>query len=273
MMKVTISKEVAQPARRSLIVRVRTKSGDVISMKPNRFGLSLVAVAALMNSYLSRPTNFLVSALEKRLIFDSSSIEEIISSGVSIVRWGDGDTMSALQFSNNFEDASRELSRDLFRLFEITQGSTLLLGVPQAVLTSDLRATYSRSRLKVWNLTLLLLVVCIRRRMPVVDSLMFRSGNQVTRLARAIKGRSVILVAPSSSQELIRDRLGLSEFSKILVSETQNFREIKDTARAVNDEAKRLPFPLVLVSGGSGGRILISSIFDRVQCIDIGQLR
>ena len=272
-MKVTISYEADKPVCERLIATVTTKSGGVVLMKPNPIGLSLMAVAALMSNYLSRPRNFLVSALEKRLIFDSSSIEEIIDSGLSIVRWGDGDTMSVLQFSNNFEDASRALSRDLFRLFRVTQGSTLLLGVPRAVLTSDPRATYRRPRLKIWNPTLLLMVACIRKRRPVVDSLMFRSSDQVRRLTQAIKGRSVILVAPYSSQGLIRNRLGLSEFSAILVSETHNYREIMDTARAVRDKAKSLPCPLVLVSGGSGGRILISLIFDRVQCIDIGQLR
>lgn len=272
-MRVTIFTETDKPFLQRLTISFWTKSGAVRLMKPNLFGLLVLAAAALLSGYLSRPRNLLVAALGKRLIFGSSNIEGIIDSGASIVRWGDGDTMSALQISNNFEGASKALSRDLLRLFKKTKGSRLLLGVPRALLTSELRANYPQSRLRIWNPTLLLLVACIRRRTFVVDSLMFRSSDQVASLAAAIEHRSVILVAPSVSQELIRNRLGLSEVCEILVSETDNYSRIKDTARAVIDAAKDVPSPLVLISGGSGGRILASMIFDRIQCVDIGHLR
>lgn len=245
-------------------------------------GYTLASRFVLARNRLAQPSHPLAKELSKNLSLTNTSLESLIASKKSLIRWGDGDTMSALGIGNSFEPPSAHLAFELRQLLrEASNGSGPLLGLPLTFLLPETRNQIHRRRLRQWGLTLLLLHKVIKTPLDVLDSFMFRNMKGAPRLSPLLSltelfgclgDRKIIAIGPRSTINAIENHTQGKSVGSIAVSETRCFSEIDHLTEEIKAKISANPDAVALVSAGSAGRILIGRLHETGQLLDVGQV-
>lgn len=245
-------------------------------------GYTLVSRFVLDRNRLAWPSHPVAEELSKNLSLNETSLESLIASKQSLIRWGDGDTMSALGLGNSFEPPSAHLAYELRQLLKkASNGGGPLLGLPLTFLLPEIRNQIHRRRLRTWGLTLLLLHKVIKTPLDVFDSFMFRDMKGAPRLSPLISltelfeflgDRKIIAVGPWSTIHAIENQAQKKLVGSIAVSETRCFSEIDHLTEETKSKISANPGAVALVSAGSAGRILIGRLHETGQLLDVGQI-
>lgn len=206
----------------------------------------------------------------------------LVAKRQSLVRWGDGDTLSALGVGNSFEPPNPHLATELIRLLRTaTSDPNLHLGLPLSFLNPGSRKNIANNRLKAWGLTLLFLEREIQEPVEVLDSFIFRGTKGAPRLSEQISltslltiisPRPVIAVGPPSFiNHFAAEKLKLMA-GHVEMAETRAFSELGSLTGQVRNRMRDAPGAVVLVSGGSAGRLLIGRLRGEGSLLDVGQI-
>lgn len=245
-------------------------------------GYTLASRFALERNRLALPSHPLAKELSKNLWLTNTSLESLIASKKSLIRWGDGDSMSALGLGNSFEPPNAHLAFELGQLLKrASNGSGPLLGLPLTFLLPETRNQIPRRRLLQWGLTLLLLHKVIKTPLEVFDSFMFRDMKGAPRISPLLSlpvllshlgDRKIIAIGPWSTIYAIENQAPGKLVGSIAVSESMGFSEINHLTEQTKSKISANPGALALVSAGSAGRILIGRLHKTGQLLDVGQI-
>lgn len=244
---------------------------------------SILAEWTIRKSSLAQPDCGKAQTLATFIGEEIIDVADIIESGRSLARWGDGDTAGALGLSNKFHRGSASLSSALLRaLRSMISDKNVVLGLPLAYLLPDLRRGVGNQRLEGWGLTLALLSRYLRLPSYFADSFVFReqkvgdnrAGPLVDSagLARAIGNRRVGLVGPEQFVEQGSGLFGKNEIPPIIIPGKDSDQLFGEVRQKLLDQASRKSRDLFLISAGNLSRLLVSDLSDRIQLIDVGQI-
>jgi len=253
----------------------------------NRFivgltGLALTARFVLQRKQLSNPKHPLATSLDSLVTTSQMSLDDLITSGKSLIRWGDGDTMSAIGLTNSFEPRNLKLASELREIVRRAPGEKdFILGLPMTFLAEDDRIRIPPERLRQWGLTLLLLSQSLREPVAVFDSFAFRGLKGAPRRSKiitlpsvleSVASKPLIVVGPAGMIEAVRKVGGHSLAGQVRVPESRAYADVDEISEKVQELLDVFPEAICLVSAGSAGRVVISRLCGRGQFIDIGQI-
>lgn len=254
----------------SIQLRLRGKQTYVFTL--NWVGFLGLISSRLGGPFLSRPKNMVAAYLSTKFHPRGGGIEPILESGMSLVRWGDGDSMSAAGLSNNYEASNLSLARELRASLSIAPHTNVILAMPYEVLLPEFRKNRTRSSLVTWNLTLVVVALLVRRPVSIFDSFIFKSLDSVQSLFAHIHSRNIIFLGPQTTLELVRHYFPHLKIKFVPVPERFGFSSADSIEEGLIATLNDTSDPIVLVSAGSLGRVLILRHASRAQFVDVGAL-
>lgn len=278
-----MTSSITEPPRKSpTITKMNVKSTPAKRLISAVSGYTLASRFVLERNRLAQPSHPVADELSKNLSLTQTSLESLIASKKSLIRWGDGDSMSALGLGNSFEPPSAHLAFELRQILKrASNESGPLLGLPLTFLLPETRKQIHHRRLRPWGLTLLLLHKAIKTPLDVFDSFMFRDMKgaprlspllSLTELFECLGDRKIIAIGPRSTFNAIENQAQGKLVESIAVSETRCFSEIDHLTEETESKLSANRGAVALVSAGPVGRILIGRLHETGQLLDVGQI-
>lgn len=191
--------------------------------------------------------------------------------GLSLARWGDGETECALGHAIRFQAASDDLAAALRQLLR-EPDPRILLGLPTWPLEGPLRLALHR---RGWLKTRFLLAALARPGTLYADAFAFRDQpDAALALIRAAAARRTLVLIASSDRRDADYFAGLACAVRWLpVPARDAFAESAAIAEAIAAAAgSEASQALALISAGPAAKVIVKRLAGRVMCWDTGYL-
>lgn len=207
------------------------------------------------------------------------TFDELISAlrrGMSLVRWGDGETANLRGKDTWHQQADGQLSKMLDQLLlGIYRSEKLVLGVPVSVVeNSFLTLVIHQVRLLkiIWSTRVLLNCKLMRKLNPsrLVDSHIFlQQPERVSELLSNLDlgNRDAIYVSSVPSNLMASFSLRLSH---LIIPPRNAYSQVEMVRQKLANWLKSAEKPIIFFSAGSAVKVLVLELVHRCQIIDLG---
>lgn len=206
---------------------------------------------------------------------------EAMSRFRAIVRWGDGETQLVLGRNIGYQEASKEIGREL-RMVLRSRRPDMLLCVPPALIDlSNQKQRVPAREQRIWFKTLILIRFFTKGRKFVGDAFMFRMETEFSGwkyLKIVLRESSGIIIVSSEQEDLVRleGEAGTANIAQVLVPSRHAFSQRESVLEEIYSLLQDGGFDTVLFSAGPLSKILILELTnctaDDVRLIDTGHL-
>lgn len=211
--------------------------------------------------------------------YSKEETQELIKSGKSLIRFGDGEINILLSLNNHYHTFSPELQRMLREIVsEYHADSPYALGIPRFVNVSNTELRQI-GKLNVWLPLKAMFLLRFPKQVSYLDAHNFYyDGYFDKHIGPLLKERRVILVTKEETikKQLQNNRLPWSEMIGVPVPESNALGSYHDVRKRIDECLSSLPQDgrtILLFALGPVGKYLIYEYAKRgVQSLDIGKV-
>jgi hypothetical protein len=246
----------------------------IIKPKTAIFSLYQLLMGANVSNKLKR---------NKYLDIDSS-IDYLLTTGKSLIRWGDGDSIIVMGLDNHFEKYNAQLASDLGAILtNYTNTSDYLLAIPIAPIRDSFFRVLFKGKLSIWFRTRYLFNKYFDKQTYYLfsDAHMFRSEAKpsLAKLNILFNDKYIILVHPFDDYyfefiQLFKNTIKSVDYIKVPEYYAYDgfdniFNEVMRIAYSKKASKKEI---LILVTAGNVARVLVYRLSRDFTAYDIGSL-
>ncbi|MCC5927635.1 MAG: DUF1792 domain-containing protein [Cyclobacteriaceae bacterium] len=218
------------------------------------------------------------------LLNDADTIDYLLNTKKSFIRWGDGETNILMGGDLSFQEYDKELARDLRKLLIDSQnGTKLLLGIPHRYLSVTKSEFHKQDKrfVGLWYKSRYIFDKYVLENNIYGDAFVFRKESPLTRetVSQLWSKKKIILV--SSKSEHIKKIYNANQGNgiiQILCPSKNSYSYLDDMYQKVKEainnsvaNGNKISDIMVLISSGPGGKVLAHQLInDGYKVVDTG---
>jgi len=209
---------------------------------------------------------------------DENRLKELVKSGQSLIRLGDGEAMLMMGRDIHYQSSSNELTKKLRQIVSSYNGDTAYcLGIPTDQVESSQDKLKAQDRLRIWRL----FRVFFKHRFHTKEGyysavLFYHHGVFEKIITPSLQNKNLICV----SRQGVLDETLLSYLRKfttnvdsVVVPDKESYSVIDETKKQISEKIKQHPelTPIILLAAGPASKIIAYDFTKLgIQALDIG---
>lgn len=209
---------------------------------------------------------------------DEHRLQEIVKSGKSLIRLGDGEVMLMMGRDIHYQTASRELTSGLRKIIEeYRDEKAYCIGVPTEQIEASQENLITQSRLRIWRLFRVFFKHRFHTKEEYYSAVLFYHHGVFEKIITpTLQNKNLICV----SRQGVLDETLLSYLRKfttnvesVVVPDKESYSVIDETKKQISEKIRQHPelTPIILLAAGPASKIIAYDFTKLgIQALDIG---